>query len=80
MKQYIGLFFFIVTITVVSVNSLLMLISPKLWFRMPTWMRLSNFPEAKFKDGRGGIRIRLLGAIFLAAIIWFAHGFVYNHR
>jgi hypothetical protein len=80
MKQYIGLFFFIVTITAVTLNSLLMLISPKLWFRMPMWIRLSNFPEAKFSDGWGGIQIRLLGAIFLAAIIWFAHGLVYNHR
>jgi integral membrane sensor domain MASE1 len=80
MKEYIGMFCFTVTIAAVFVNSSLMLISPKLWFRMPTWMRLSNLPEAKFRGGWGGIQVRLLGAIFLAVIIWFAHGFIYNHR
>lgn len=78
MKQYIGLFCFIVTITAVSLNGLFMLISPKLWFRMPRWMRLSNLPEAKFSDGWGGIQIRLLGAIFLALVAYFANGIVYG--
>lgn len=78
MKQSIGVFFFTITIVAVLVNSALMLLSPKLWFRMPPWIRLSNLPEGKFKDGWGGIQIRLLGAILLGVIIWFAHGFFYT--
>jgi hypothetical protein len=32
MKQAIGLFFFIVTVTAILVNGSVMLVSPKLWF------------------------------------------------
>ncbi len=80
MKQSIGVFFFVATMIAILVNGTLMLLSPNLWFRMPQWIRLSNLPESKFKDGWGGIQIRLLGAIFLAVIAWFAHGFVYGTR
>jgi hypothetical protein len=80
MTHFISIFCFVVTILAVLVNGSLMLISPKLWFQMPAWIRLSNLPEAKYKDGWGGIQIRFVGAVFLALIVYFAHVIFFNTR
>jgi len=75
MKQFIGVFCFIVTIVAVVGNATLMLISPRVWFRIPHWMRLSgSLTEAKFSTGWGAIQVRLLGACFLGVMAWFLHG------
>jgi hypothetical protein len=75
MKTFIGALCFIVTIVAISSNAAVMLISPRLWFRLPHWMRLTgSLTERKFSSGFGGLQVRILGAIFLAMMAWFAHG------
>lgn len=75
MKQLIGMVCFIVVVVAVVSNGALMLVSPRLWFRAPRWVRLSgSLSEAKYSSGWGAIQIRLLGACFLAIMIWFLHG------
>lgn len=75
MKQLIGIVCFIVVAVAVVSNGVLMLVSPRLWFRAPHWARLSGgLSEAKYSSGWGAIQIRLLGACFLAIMIWFLHG------
>jgi len=75
MKQFIGVLCFVVTIGVVLANAIVMLISPRAWFQLPRWIRLSgSLTKTKFSSGGGAIQVRLLGACFLAIIAWFLHG------
>lgn len=81
MKQFIGILCFVITIVAIVGNAVLMLISPKIWFRVPHWIRLSgSLTEAKFSSGWGAIQIRVLGACFLAIMAWFVHGCFAGHR
>ncbi len=75
MKQVIGIVCFIFVAVAVVSNGVLMLVSPRLWFRVPGWARLSgSLSESKYGSGWGAVQIRLLGACFLAIMIWFLHG------
>ncbi len=75
MKQVIGMICFIVTVLAVLGNGIFMVVSPRLWFRIPHWARLSGrLSESKFGSGWGAIQIRVLGLSFLAIMIWFLHG------
>jgi hypothetical protein len=81
MKQLIGVSCFIITIAAIGANAVLMLISPRLWFRIPQWIRLSGSLTAeKFSSGSGAIQVRLLGAAFLGMLLWFMHGCLSSHR
>ena len=75
MKQIIGILCLVLVALVVLVNAAPMVISPRSWFRMPRWIRLSgSLSETKYASGWGAIQIRLLGACFLAIMAWFLHG------
>ncbi len=52
-------------------NATVMLISPKLWFRLPSWFAIrGTMTERKYGNRRGYGQVRILGAIFFAAIVW----------
>ncbi len=52
-------------------NATVMLISPKLWFRLPSWFApRGKMTERRYGDRRGYRQVRFLGAIFFAAIVW----------
>lgn len=75
MKQVIGTICLVITVAAVVGNATLMLFSPRAWFRVPHWIRLSGgLDRAKYSSGGGAIQIRLLGACFLAIMIWFLYG------
>ena len=75
MKQLIGIVCFIVVVVAVVGNGVLMLASPRTWFRIPHWVRLSgSLSETKYSSGWGAIQIRVLGACFVAIMIWFLRG------
>ena len=77
LKQIIGMICFIVTVAAVVGNGTLMLISPRIWFRVPQWVRLSgSLSETKYSSGWGAAQIRALGACLLAIMVWFLHGCV----
>jgi len=81
MKQIIGVVFFIFTIVVVTGNAALMVVSPRAWFRVPRWIRLTGtMSEDKFASGWGAIQVRLLGGCFLAIMAWFLHGCLSSPR
>jgi hypothetical protein len=76
-KQVIGMTCLIVTAAAIASNAALMLFSPRIWFRIPHWVRFSgSLSETKYSSGWGAIQIRVLGACFLAIMIWFLHGCV----
>ena len=64
LKQMIGMICLIVTVAAVVGNGALMLISPRIWFRVPRWVRLSgSLSETKYSRGSGAARMRALGSV-----------------
>jgi len=53
------------------VNASLMLVSPRLWFKLAMWSGTQGvFTEEKHSSGRGAVDVRMLGAIFLGGFVW----------
>ena len=81
MKQAIGVVCLILVVVAVAFNASFMLISPRAWFRLPFWMRLGGgLDERKYLNGWGAIQVRLLGACFLAVMIWVLYHSCSMHR
>ena len=56
------------------INGIVMLISPRAWFRMPSWIRLSGgLAERKYGIGFGAIQVRLLGAVTVTTVFYLLH-------
>jgi hypothetical protein len=56
---------------ILPISSLYMLISPKAWFDLPSWIGLHGaLRRTMVKDRWGSIQIRMLGAIFLLGICY----------
>ena len=49
-------------------NALLMLLSPRSWFRLPRWTGVHG--SMKYSDGRGDVAVRMLGVGFLGGFAW----------
>ncbi len=63
---YLGVMFL-----VAAANSLCMIVSPQVWFRLPKWIRLSGqLTGETHRSGWGAVQVRLLGAVLLSALIW----------
>jgi hypothetical protein len=62
---------------ILTVNATVMLISPRVWFKLPTWIRAQGtLSERKNSQGFGALEIRILGALMLAAITWVVYDFL----
>jgi hypothetical protein len=56
---------------IMTINSAFMVVSPRIWFRLPSWLRAQGtLTEERYSSGWGAIQIRLTGALILAAIAW----------
>lgn len=54
-----------------TINATFMLVSPRVWFRLPRWLRLQGtLTKHRYATGWGAIQVRLTGAGMLTAIIW----------
>ena len=48
-----------------------MLLSPRRWFDLPEWLSAKGtLTRERYSKGIGAVQIRLLGAAFLALILW----------
>ncbi len=57
---YIALF---VLVSVLVVNGMYMLVSPRRWFRLPGWIRMTGtLREDRYASGWGAVEVRLAGA------------------
>jgi hypothetical protein len=75
MRQILGWSAFAIFAAVWVFNGLIMLVSPRAWFRLPSWLAFrGSLTEAKYGSGWGAIQVRLLGAIFLVVPL----GLLYN--
>jgi hypothetical protein len=58
-------------------NAAVMIISPSMWFRLPSWLRAQGtLTREKYSSGAGALRLRLLGVIVIASIAWVVRGFL----
>jgi hypothetical protein len=62
-------------------NALFMLISPKSWFRLPSWLRGSRkMTEEEYGSGWGAVDVQTLGAIFLGAAVYVLYDMFLRHK
>ena len=61
--------FAIVCALMMTINGFFMLISPRVWFRLPAWMRASGvLAREKYSEGGLSLLVRVLGAIILILV------------
>ncbi len=71
MKIILGWSMLVALGVVLFVNAIFMLVSPKTWFRLPSWIRTQGSSTAdRYTSGWGGIEVRSAGAILLGFIAW----------
>ena len=71
MKIILGWSLIVVLGAVMFVNAIFMLVSPRTWFRLPSWIGVrGTLTEEKYSSGWGGIQVRSAGAISLGFIAW----------
>jgi hypothetical protein len=52
-------------------NGIVMLVSPKAWFRIPPWLAgRGTMTEQKYSTRNGALQVRALGAIFIAGVAY----------
>lgn len=77
MKQVLLVTIVVLTILVVGINAVYMLVSPKAWFRLPTWIRKQGtLTREDSTHGWGAVNVRIAGAVILAGIVWILVSFV----
>ena len=71
MFQIIGWCVAVAVGAIMTFNGTYMLISPRAWFCLPSWLRANgSLIEEKYADGWGAIQVRLAGAFFLGTVGW----------
>ena len=54
-----------------AVNGAFMLLSPRAWFGLPKWLRVSgNLSKGDHVSGLGALDVRIAGAAFLGIVAW----------
>jgi hypothetical protein len=71
MLHFLGWCGLAVLIMVAAVNAAFMLVSPKAWFRLPSWLLLNGSLTAReYGSGPPAFGIRITGGMLLAGILW----------
>jgi hypothetical protein len=53
------------------INAAYMLVSPRAWFALPSWLRATgSLPQGRYTSGWGAVQVRIGGAVFLAGLVW----------
>jgi hypothetical protein len=69
--KVLGLCIAVVVAAVLAVNASFMLVSPRAWFRLPSWvLAKGTLTETKYAQGWRATELRFAGAIMLGAIAW----------
>ena len=69
LTHFLGWTFAILTLTMMAINATLMLFSPRLWFRLPGWIRANaRFTDERHGSGLGALQVRILGAVALLVL------------
>lgn len=81
-KTALILTFLILLFGVIILNAITMMISPRAWFRLPEWIRVSGSltpRRAKYSHGWGALQVRLAGLVFLAFVFWMLFMMLWGH-
>lgn len=72
MTSFVGVCFFALLGLVLTINAAFMLVSPRLWFRLPHWLGGGHgtLTEDRYGAGWGAIQVRIMGALGLMIIGW----------
>ena len=69
LTHFLGWAFAVLTLTMMAINAILMLFSPRLWFRLPSWIRANaRFTTAEHSAGSGAVQVRILGGVVLLVL------------
>lgn len=81
MLHILGWVMLVLLVVALSINAAFMLISPRMWFRLPDWIRANgSFTEKQFETGWGAIHVRIVGALALGTILWVLYDALFVHR
>lgn len=81
LTRFLGWTFAILTLVMMSVNAFFMLFSPRLWFRLPGWIRgNARFTDDQHGSGLGALQVRMLGAVVLLVLTVIIVGIVFGAR
>lgn len=57
-----------------AVNAAFMLASPRAWFQLPTWFKMTgSLSEHQYATGWGAVQVRITGGLVIAVIMWVAY-------
>ena len=71
MVRVIGVIVAVTVPTIMAINAVFMVASPRVWFRLPGWIKAQGSLTAdKYSSGWGAIQVRITGALILGAIGW----------
>ena len=80
-KTILGLSALVVLGAILLANAAFMLLSPRAWFRLPSWIRANGpLTEEKYASGWGAIQVRLAGATCLGFIGYAVYGSLSGYR
>jgi len=67
----------VVVALIMTINAAYMLISPRAWFGLPTWIRAKGvLTEDRYSEGWGALQLRIIGAVILLFIIGISYDVV----
>lgn len=70
LTHFLAWVFAILTLTMMAVNAFCMVLSPRVWFRLPGWIRANaRFTAEKHSTGFGATQVRILGGVVLLVLI-----------
>jgi len=70
LTHFLGWAFAVLTLTMMAINATFMLFSPRLWFRLPGWVRANaRFTSEKHSAGLGAVQVRILGGVVLLVLV-----------
>jgi hypothetical protein len=62
------------------INGLIMLASPRVWFKLPEWFAAwGNLRPEKYSTGWGAVQVRLTGAVFVGMVLWVVYDMFLSH-
>lgn len=63
------------------VNGIFMFISPRAWFRLPSWLRAQgSMTEEKYTSGWGAVQVRLAGIVTVGGLVWILYDMFLSRR
>jgi hypothetical protein len=78
MMHVVGWIIVAVVVVLMVINGSFMLVSPRAWFRLPSWLRAQGtLTEDRYSIGWGALQLRIAGGLMLASIGWVAYAMLH---